>query len=374
MNAIYKQCSRCLLDTKDDHHIVFDEKGVCHYCRYYERVVKNLGSVAERTSWLKAKIAEIRSAGKNQEYDSILGVSGGVDSSYLAYWAKENGLRPLVVHFDNGWNSELAVENIRKICDVLGFSLQTYVINWEEFKQLQLAYLRAGVIDIEVLTDHAIMATVYQIARKRGIRYTINGFNYATEAIMPKGWVFDKSDFTNIRDINRRFGAARIRSFPHVTFIRRLWYAVFLKIESIQVLNYIEYNKEAAKQLLKDKLGWRDYGGKHYESVFTKFYQAYILPAKFGVDKRRAHLSTLICSGQITREQALKALEEPLYEPATLKDEKEYVLKKLGLPEVEFDRIMAEPPRLHTEFKTQQKLWKTYFRVIRMLRPWKKRA
>jgi N-acetyl sugar amidotransferase len=372
MNKDYRQCSRCILDNTDDKHISFNDKGECNYCQYYDKVTSGLGTIVEREAWLDQKMEEIKSRGREKEYDCLLGVSGGVDSSYLAYWAKQNGLRPLVVHFDNGWNSELAVENISKICHTLGFELQTYVINWEEFKQLQLAYLRAGVIDIEALTDHAIYATIYKIAKQYKIKYTINGFNYATEAIMPKGWVFDKTDFTNIRDINDKFGKVKIKTFPHVTFLRKFWYSIFLKIESILVLNYINYNKQVAKELLIKEMGWRDYGGKHYESVFTKFYQAYILPVKFGVDKRKAHLSNLICSGQITKAQAYAELEIPLYDPTVLSEEKEYVLKKLGLSEQEFTRIMNEPPRQHTDFKTQEKLWKKYFKLIKILRPWKK--
>lgn len=365
-------CSQCLLSSADTEVFSLDAEGICNYCNYYHKAVSSLGSPEEQSRWLAMKISEMKQNGKGKEYDCILGVSGGVDSSFLAYWAKQNGLRPLIVHFDNGWNSELAVKNIQTLCDKLGFALQTYVIDWEEFKELQLAYLRASVVDIEALTDHAIYATIYRIAKKYGIKYTINGFNYATEAIMPKGWVFDKTDFTNIRDINKHFGMRRIKSFPHVTFMKKMWYARFLKIESIQVLNYIRYNKKEAKSLLINELGWLDYGGKHYESVFTKFYQAYILPVKFGIDKRKAHLSNLICSGQITKEEALRELEKPLYDPAVLKEEKEYVLKKLGMREFEFDILMQEKPRKHTDFKTQQKLWDSYFRLIKMLRPWKK--
>ncbi|MBS1635471.1 MAG: N-acetyl sugar amidotransferase [Bacteroidetes bacterium] len=365
-------CNRCILTSKDVEAIYFDQYGICNYCRYYDTVTQKLGSWNKRQDFIRHKVEEIKKNGQGHDYDCILGVSGGTDSSYLAYWAHQQGLRPLVVHFDNGWNSELAVENIQRICDKLGFSLQTYVINWEEFKQLQLAYLRAGVIDIEALTDHAIYATIYKIASKYKIRYTLSGFNYATEAIMPKGWVFDKTDFTNIRDINEKYGKAKIKSFPHITFLKKFWFSIFLKIESIQVLNYIDYHKEQAKDVLKKELGWRDYGGKHYESIFTKFYQAYILPTKFHVDKRKAHLSTLICSGQITKSEAKLELQKPLYDPQDLVQEKEYVLKKLGLSETEFDKIMASPPRKHTDFKTQQRLWERYFRLIQILRPWKK--
>lgn len=363
-----RECKRCILNSQDDPFITFNEKGECNYCAYYDKVTSEGGTAEEKLKFLSSKIAEIKAAGKGREYDCILGVSGGVDSSFLAYWAKENGLRPLIVHFDNGWNSELAVENIRKICDKLGFSLQTYVINWEEFKNLQIAYLKAGVIDIEVLTDHAVIATIYKIARKYGLKYTINGFNYASEAIMPKGWVFDKMDFLNIKDINNKYGTIPIKTFPHITFSKRLLYTLLFKMESLKVLNYIDYNKEKTKTLLKEKLDWTDYGGKHYESTFTKFYQAYILPTKFKVDKRRAHLANLVCSGQITREMAFEELKLPLYEEKDLRQEKEYILKKLGMKEDEFDKIMKGPIRKHKEFKTEVILWERYFRLLNILK------
>ncbi len=363
------ECKRCLLTTKTANNIAFDAKGLCNYCQYYDAVTEKLGDESQKKRWIETKLKEIKTSGKNAQYDCILGVSGGVDSSYLAYWAKENELRPLIVHFDNGWNSELATENIRNICNKLNFELNTYVINWEEFKELQLAYIRAGVVDIEALTDHAIMATIYQIAAKYKIKYTINGFNFATEAIMPKGWVFDKGDWENIKDIYRQFGSGKeLKTYPHISFYKKLYYHWFLKLESIQVLNYIPYNKTEAKRIITDKLAWRDYGGKHYESVFTKFYQAYILPTRFGIDKRAAHLSNLICSNQITKEDAYKELEIPLYNEVDLKNEKEYVLKKMGLTEVEFDQLMREPTREHGSFKTEKKLWNRYFKLLRILK------
>ncbi|MBA2611558.1 MAG: N-acetyl sugar amidotransferase [Bacteroidetes bacterium] len=363
------ECKRCVLTSKNVENITFDEDGVCKYCRYYDKVVNDLGDKTKRTNWIQNKIAEIKKSGKGQKYDCILGVSGGIDSSYLAFWAKQNGLRPLIVHFDNGWNSELATENIRNICEKLDLELNTYVINWAEFKEMQLAYIKAGVIDIEALTDHAIMTTIYKIAVKYKIKYTLNGFNYATEAIMPKGWVFDKSDWENIKDIYQKFGTGKsIKSFPHLSFYKRLYYHLFLKLESIQVLNYIPYSKQQAKETITNQFSWRDYGGKHYESVFTKFYQAYILPTRFKVDKRLAHLSSLICSEQITKEEAIKELSKPLYKESELKQEKEYVLKKLGMDEAEFDKLMIEPARKHEEFKTEQILWKRYFKLIKILK------
>ncbi len=364
------ECKRCILNSDDVRNITFNEEGICNYCNYYDSVTKALGNDEQKKQWLDRKVAAIKQEGRNKAYDCILGVSGGVDSSYLAYWSKQQGLRPLVVHFDNGWNSELATANITSICEKLGLELNTHVINWEEFRELQLAYIKAGVVDIEALTDHAIMATMYKIAIRHKLRYTINGFNYATEAIMPKGWVFDKADWENISDIYQKFGNGKtVRTFPYVGFFKKLYYHWFLKLESVYVLNYIPYNKEEAKKLITTELSWRDYGGKHYESIFTKFYQAYILPVRFGIDKRKAHLSNLICSGQITKEQALEELKKPLYESETeLAQEKHYVLKKLGLSEAEFDSLMAEPARRHEDFKTEIKLWERYFKLINILK------
>lgn len=370
MNQTKKQCTRCLLSEDKTYSISFDTHGLCNYCQYYDSAFKALGDNNQRKFWIDSKVDKIKKEGRNKPYDCILGVSGGVDSTYMAFWAKQQGLRPLLVHFDNGWNSELATKNIESICEKLGYELSTYVINWDEFRELQLAYLRAGVIDIEVLTDHAIAASIYRIAKKYGLRYTLNGNNLATEAIMPKEWVFDKSDWSNIKDIYYKYGSGKpIRTFPHINFAQKLYYHWFLKLESIEVLNYIDYNKQVAKEIIISQLNWKDYGGKHYESVFTKFYQAYILPVKFGVDKRIAHNSNLICSGQITKSEATKEIDKPLYlENSDLKAEKDYVLKKFQISEKEFDEYMNGVIRKHSDFKTEKHLWEKYFQLIDIIK------
>jgi N-acetyl sugar amidotransferase len=369
MGLEFKSCKQCLLNSGDTKVFSLDDNGICNYCNYYKSANAKLGSDFDKQKFIEAKVAEMKAAGKGKTYDCILGVSGGTDSSYMAYWAKQVGLRPLVAHFDNGWNSELAAKNIENICAKLGFELQTIVINWPEFRELQLAYLRAGVIDIEALTDHAIYATITKIARQHGIKYTLSGFNYATEAVMPKGWVFDKGDWENIKDIYAKHGSGiPIKTFPHVSFYKKLYYHWFLKLETIQVLNYIPYSKQMAKDIITKELDWKDYGGKHFESVFTKFYQVYILPKKFKVDKRRAHLSNLICSGQITKEAALQELELPLYDEKEMAFEKEYILKKFDMTESEFDQYIQSPPRLHSDFKTESKMWEKYFKLINLLK------
>jgi N-acetyl sugar amidotransferase len=359
-------CTQCLLSSSDTSVISFNEAGVCSYCTGYVQTINAFNNQPlNPEARLKRTVTQMKAHGKGKRYDCILGLSGGTDSSYLAWWAHQQGLRPLVVHMDNGWNSELAVKNIENICTRLGWDLHTHVIDWEEFRELQLAYLRAGVIDIEVLTDHAIYAIIYRLAHKYKIKYTLNGYNYATEAIMPKGWTYNKRDYENIRDIYAKFGSGKkLKTYPHLGFAGALWYHIFLKIENVNVLNYLPYRKDEAKKLITAELGWRDYGGKHFESVFTKFYQIYILPRKFGVDKRKCHLSNLICSGQISREEALEEMKKPLYDEAELNEEKQFVLKKFGLTEEAFEAIMQGPVRKHESFKTDKPLWQRYFTLV----------
>jgi len=367
-NNNLRECSRCLLNTSDTPFINFNEKEICNYCQYYDLKTSELGRLEHRKSILQKKINEIKESGKNEKFDCLLGLSGGVDSSYMAILAHEYGLRPLVIHLDNGWNSDIAVKNIEKICEKFNFQLYTYVIDWEEFVGLQKAYLKAGVIDIEVLTDHAIYAILNKLAHKFNIKYTLSGFNLETEAIMPKGWTYNKRDFLNIKDIVTKFGeGVKFKTYPYINFYRALYYFWFLKLETFELLNFVDYNKENAKKRLISEIGWVDYGGKHYESVFTKFYQSYILPVKFGVDKRRAHLSNQICAGKISKDEANQILQTKPYDDSIVMD-KEYILKKLNLSEIEFENIMKEKPRLHTEFDSDQKLWNRYFKMIKLLK------
>lgn len=365
----FQQCSKTVMDNIADPYITFDEKGICnYYYEYFELEKKHVKKGEEGKVFFNQKINTIKESGKNKPYDCILGLSGGVDSSYLAYLAKKEGLKPLIVHFDNGWNSELAVKNIENIVSILGFDLYTYVINWEEFRDLQIAYLKASVIDIEAITDHAIRATLFKLAAKHKINYFLSGFNIVTEAILPKAWVFNKSDAKNIKDIHKKFGNIPLKTFPFLTAFDKRYYSMALKIESVPLLNYIEYNKEKVKEILIKELNWKDYGGKHYESVWTRFYQGYILPEKFKVDKRKAHLSTLICSGQITKEKALEELNQPIYDKEQLIIDKEFVLKKLDLDESSFNQLMKLPIRKHTDFETESY---SFFDKYPLLKPFK---
>lgn len=374
MNSIskkYQQCKNCLLDTIDDPEIVFNEEGVCSYCSLYKVEAEKLPRTeTEAKSLLNKCVSEIKKTGQNKRFDCILGISGGVDSTYLALKAKELGLRPLAVHFDNGWNSELAVKNIENIVSKLNLELYTIVVDWEEFKDLQLAFIKASVIDIELATDHAIMATMYKLALQHDIKYILSGHNIATELILPKNWYHDKLDHVHIRSISAKLGNVPLKTYPLLDSMTKFKMSL-RNIKTVQLLNYLPYNKAEVKKIIQNKLNWRDYGGKHYESIFTRFYQGYILVNKFGVDKRKAHLSNLICSGQITRAEALQELNRPAYDAVQLQEDYQFVLKKFDLTKEEFESFMKAPIYRHSDYEIDRSIYDRFF-LLRLLSPfWK---
>ncbi|MCU0337084.1 MAG: N-acetyl sugar amidotransferase [Sediminibacterium sp.] len=349
-NLVYKICSRCIMDTSDP-NIEFNDEGVCNHCLRYENELHRRVFIGdEASSKLKSLVDKIKNAGKGKEYDCIIGVSGGVDSTYVAYLTKQLGVRPLAVHFDNGWNSELAVSNIEKTLDHLGIDLYTYVIDWEEFKDLQLSFLKASTPDGEIPTDHAINALLFREADKRGIKYIINGMNFAAESISVPGWAYGHSDWKYIKSVQKIFGSVKLKRYPKYTFFNLFWWNVVKQIKVISILNYVDYKKDAVMEILQSELGWVYYGGKHYESVYTRFFQGYILPKKFGIDKRKAHLSDLIKSGQISRETALQEIEKPGYEEQLFRQDKDFVIKKFELNEASFDAIMSLSPKTFRDY------------------------
>lgn len=360
-----QECRRCVLNQTVG-EIDFDASGLCNYCRRHDLIMSQPEFQDPlRKKTLEKIISEIKHVGRNSQYDSLIGLSGGVDSSYLAWIVKQLGLRPLAVHFDNCWNSELAVSNIKNIAQKLNLDLHTYVIPWEEFKDLQRAYLKASVIDIEVPTDQLIFATLYKIAAQKKIKYILSGENFATESIMPSGWAHNsKNDLKNLQSIHKAYGKLKLKNFPKLGSWQRFYYDHALRIRMVKLLNYVSYIKTDAKELIKKELGWRDYGYKHFESIFTRFYQGYILPTKFNVDKRKAHFSNLICSDQMTKEEALRELQNPPYPVEQQMADKEYVIKKLDFSEPEFEAIMKLPIRPHAEFGTEsdfpQRLYKQW--------------
>jgi len=368
----YQQCTVSVMDTIADPNITFDENGICNY--YYEYKENEATSVytgTEGEQKLHALVAQIKASARDKKYDCITGVSGGVDSTYLALQAKRLGLRPLIVHFDNGWNSELAVKNIENIIHTLNFDLYTLVVDWSEFRDIQLAYLKASVVDIEAITDHAIMGTLFKLAAKYNIKYILSGNNIVTEATLPRYWTWNKSDHRNIKDIHRKFGKVPLKTYPFFNLKEKKYYAKFLGIETVSPLNFLPYNKSAVKAEITRELKWVDYGGKHYESVFTRFYQGYILPVKFGIDKRKAHLSNLIFSGQINKAEAVSALAEPIYEASQLQTDYAFVLKKFDLTDPEFDALMNMPRQEHSDYDYEKSIWDRY-PVLSPIRPfWK---
>ncbi len=357
-------CSRCIMDTTDP-EIVFDAAGVCNHCHRYERVSRErVIPLAERRARLDTLVAEIRHAGNGKPYDCVIGVSGGVDSTYVAWLVKDLGLRPLAVHLDNGWNSELAVANIEKTLKVLGIDLYTHVIDWEEFRDLQVSFLKASTPDGEVPTDHAIFALLYLMAAKNGLHHVITGTNVATEAVLPEKWGYGYFDWRYVKDVHRRFGTQRLTTYPHFSLAGLFYYVFVRRIRMVSILNHIEYDKAQAMQLLQERLGWVYYGGKHYESIYTRFFQAYVLPRKFDIDKRKAHCSTLICSGQMTREQALEAMREPVYPERALLEDRDYSIKKLCLTSGQFEQIMAAPTKTFLDYHTSHGLFETAKKLV----------
>ena len=346
----YRLCVRCIMDTSDP-DIVFDAEGVCNHCHRFDQIAaKRLIPLAERPGRLTALVDSIKRNGCGREYDCVIGVSGGVDSTYVAWLTRELGLRPLAVHFDNGWNSELAVANIEKALKNLNIDLLTYVVDWPEFRDLQLSFLRASTPDGEVPTDHAIVALLYQTAIKHRIRHILLGVNVNSEAIMPVKWGYGYSDYRYISAVHRQFGKLPLKTFPRYTLPQLFSYMFVRKLEVVPILDYVDYQKRDAMETIEKSLGWMYYGGKHYESIYTRFFQSYVLPRKFNIDKRRAHLANLVLAGQMSRDDALNAMNEPVYHDRGLKDDLTYAIKKLGLNESEFHAIMALPTKTFFDY------------------------
>lgn len=354
----YQQCSRCVMDTTDP-EIHFDVDGVCSHCHEFEQVWRpRWHPDAEGAVKWANLAARIREEGKNKPYDCIIGLSGGADSSYLAVKMRECGLRPLAVHVDCGWNSELAVHNIEQIVTRCEYDLHTHVVDWEEVKDLQIAFLRSGVANQDAPQDHAFFAALYATAVKNNIRYVISGGNIATESIFPKTWHGNAMDLRNLRAIHRRFGAGKLRSYPTASFFAQYVYYPFIrKMSVVRPLNYMPYNKPKAMEELVRTMGYKEYGRKHGESIFTKFFQNYYLPTRFGIDKRLPHLSSMICSNTLTREEALAELAKPLYEPDELAQDREYFCKKLSLTSDQLDELLNAPKHDWREYPNSHDLF-----------------
>ena len=366
----YQVCSTCVMDTTDS-NISFDENGVCDHCNTFFRDIKPKWHTDERgEKEIKEIVKKIKKKGKGKDFDCIMGMSGGIDSSYLLYLAvKKLGLRPLVFHVDAGWNSQEAVNNIEKMVDKLGLDLYTEVIDWEEMKDLQLAYFKAGVSNIDTPQDHSFFATMYKFANEHNVKYILTGGNYSTECVRnPLEWMYYQSDSIQLKDIYKKYGSAKLKNFP-ITNI--LWHKVYLPyvkgIKLIRPLDFMEYDKEAATQFLVNEFGYQRYPQKHFESRFTRFYESYWLTEKFGYDTRKVQYSSLILTDQMTREEALKKLESPAYNPDTIKDDFEYIATKLGITVEELQGYMDQPNRSNKEFKSQESIYSIGAKVMRLV-------
>lgn len=368
-NRPYQRCTNCVMDTTD-RAITFDEKGVCDFCRdFYAHILPGWQAKKNDPDLLRRTGEAIRSAAKPGGYDCIIGMSGGVDSSYLCYVAKElMGLRPLVYSVDTGWNLPLADENIRRVVDALGLDLYTETVDWEEMKDLQIAFLRSQVPYQDLPQDHAIFAGLYNQAVSRGIRYVLTGANSATECIRPPvEWVY-QNDLRLIRDIHRRFGTRPLKTFPTCSLLKfRLYYPLFKGMRRVAPLDMLDYDKEEAKRFLQERFGWQPYDNKHYENVFTRFYEGYYLPHKFGYDKRKCYFSNEILAGTMTRDQALAALEEPGYDEGQIQADLEYIAGKLGLAPSEFQALMEGENRTFRDYRNSWGLIRMGTVVLRAL-------
>lgn len=370
LGIIPQVCTQCVMDTTDS-AITFDADGVCDHCITFRTQVRpSWRTGPDGEAELSSLVDKIKVAGKGRDFDCIVGMSGGIDSSYLTYVAKEKfGLRPLVFHVDAGWNSQIAVNNIERLVDGLGLDLFTEVIDWEEMKDLQRAYFRSGVPHVDTPQDHAFFATMYKFAVEHRVKYILTGANYSTECIRnPLEWMYYQSDSRQLRDIHRQFGERPLQRYP-VTSI--LWHKVWLPyvrgIKVVRPLNSVPYLKHEARQLLMDRFGWQPYPQKHFESRFTRFYESYWLPERFGYDVRKVQFSSLIVTGQMTRAEAMEELCKPPYDAATIGQEIEFVANKLDIGVDELMGYMKLPKKTYRDYKNQREIYDVGARVMRAL-------
>lgn len=366
----YQICANCIMDTTDS-NIVFDDRGWCDYCNnFHQNILPNWHPDEIAARELEREVEAIKRHGRGREYDCVIGLSGGVDSSYVVYLAKERlGLRPLLLHVDAGWNSQEAVNNIEKLVDGLDLDLHTEVVDWLEMRDLQLAFFKAQVPHLDTPQDHAFFAGLYNFAARHGVRYILTGANYSTECVRePLEWHYHASDLRQLKDIHRRFGTRPLVKFPTADILTFKVYYRFVKgIRVVKPLNCVPYIKEEAMQLLVDRFGWQRYAHKHYESRFTRFYEGYWLPTKFGYDKRRAHFSSLILTKQMTRDDALRSISQPAYDDETIAHDFEYVATKLDISVDELRGYLTGPNKTYRDYRHSMPVMDLGARVLRLL-------
>lgn len=369
-NIQYQTCTNCVMDTTDP-NIHFDEKGVCDHCHDFKNnIIPNWHTDTRGKNELSQIMEKIKISGKGKDFDCLLGLSGGVDSSYMLHLAvKEFGLRPLVFHVDGGWNSELAVHNINVMIDKLGLDLYTEVINWEEMKDFQLAFFKSGVPHLDIPQDHAFIATLYNFAHKYKINYILNGGNFSTECVQyPMEWFYYGTDMSQINDIRRKFGSIKMETYPFSSVFRHKIYLKYFKnVNVIKPLNFMPFIKADALSLLEKEYNWKPYPQKHFESRFTKFYEGYWLPERFGYDTRRVQYSSLILTGQMTREDAIERLKKPAYDPTTIENEFNYIATKLGIASDELKHYFTMPKKFYWDYKNQQNIFRFGAKVMHLI-------
>lgn len=366
----YRVCTNCVMDTSDA-QIIFDDHGVCDHCLgFHSDVLPHWHPNDAGKARFRAVVEQIKANGKAREFDCIMGMSGGLDSSYLLHLAvTEFGLRPLVFHVDGGWNTDIAVNNIQVIVDKLGLDLYTEVINWQEMRDFQLAFFKSGVPHLDIPQDHAFVATLYHFANKHGIKYILNGGNFATECVRnPKEWLYYGTDMVQLRDIHRRFGSVELKTYPFSSILFHKVYLRYLKgVQVVKPLNYLPYTKALATQELSETYGWMPYPQKHFESRFTRFYEGYWLPTRFGYDTRRVQYSSLILTGQMKRHEALEKLQSPAYDPETIDEDFEYIATKLGISVEELRQYHQMPLKTYRDYRNQEWLFDLGARSLKAL-------
>ncbi len=366
----YRICTSCVMDTSDS-RIQFDEAGVCDHCRdFHANVLPNWHTDERGKRALEETVRQIKASGKGNEFDCLLGLSGGVDSSYMLHLiVKEYGLRPLIFHVDGGWNSELAVHNINVMIDKLGLDLYTEVINWEEMRDFQLAFFKSGVPHIDIPQDHAFVATLYNFADKYKIKYILNGGNISTECVRnPMEWLYYGTDMAQINDIRRQFGTNPMETYPFSSVLRHKFYLRYFRgLKVIRPLNYFPYIKKDALELLNKEYGWKPYPQKHFESRFTRFFEGYWLPERFGFDTRRVQYSSLILTGQVTREEALAVLAKLPYDPATIDQDFDYIASKLNISSAELRGYFTMPKKFYWDYKNSSAIFNMGARFLKAI-------
>lgn len=366
----HRICTNCVMDTTDN-AITFDENGICDHCRtYYQDILPYWHTDNRGEAEISALVKKVKLSGRGKDFDCIIGVSGGADSSYLTYVAKEKfGLRPLVFHVDAGWNTQIAVNNVEKLVDGLGLDLYTEVIDWAEMRDLQLAFFKSGVPHIDTPQDHAFFATMYQFAENHKVKYILTGANYSTECIRnPIEWMYYQSDSIHLRDIHGQFGTVTLKSFPLTSILKHKVYLPYVKgIQVIRPLNYIPYIKKDAIDLLKGRFGWQTYSQKHFESRFTRFYEGYWLPRRFGYDVRRVQFSSLIVTGQMARRDALNELQRCPYKDMDVAAEMRYVANKLEITAEELQRYLDMPLKSYRDYRSRDYVYRIGAAIMKRL-------